>query len=431
MKLLKKDIDRFGLGFVKLQPEEPEDMWHLYNLIVPGDTIRASTVRKVVKDLSGGATAASKVKFMLKIAVEKIEFDAEQCSLRASGKNVEENEHIRMGQYHTIEIEVSRSLQIEKQYAWDSIFLGRVKEACNPGANADLAAVVMQEGLAHVCLLTKSLTLTKARIERRIPKKNQIGHKDSTAMSKFFDEIYTAIERHIDFNVVKAVLVGSPGFMKDDFMQYFNDRAIRSDNGVFIRNKAKFVKAHTTSGHKHAIDEILMDAGVSSALGEVKAIQEVRSLERFHTMLGDDSDRVSYGYNEVMHCESLCAIEELLVTDKLFQSADFAFRTKCVALVEAVKSHGGQVRIFSSMHTSGEKLDLYTGIAAILRFPVYPPEEGEAGQVLAASAGEGTAADGAAAGDAGVVSDDSSDDEDDFNRRCMDGVADMNIFSFA
>ena len=145
---------------------------------------------------------------MLKIAIEKIEFDSEQCSLRASGKNVEENEHIRRGQYHTIEIEVSRPIQIEKQYCWDSIFLNRVAEACNPGANADLAALVMHEGLAHLCVLTNSLTLTKARIEKRIPKKKAMNASQQNAMNRFFEEIYTAIERHIDFNVVKAVLVG-------------------------------------------------------------------------------------------------------------------------------------------------------------------------------------------------------------------------------
>lgn len=47
MKLIKKSIDRHDVGFVKLQPEEPEDMWHLYNIIVVGDIITASTVRKV------------------------------------------------------------------------------------------------------------------------------------------------------------------------------------------------------------------------------------------------------------------------------------------------------------------------------------------------------------------------------------------------
>lgn len=58
-------------------------------------------------------------------------------------------------------------------------------------------------------------------------------------------------------------------------MQYFIDRAVRSDNTLFIQNKSKFVKAHTTSGHKHAIDEIFLDPAVSGKLGEVKAVQEV------------------------------------------------------------------------------------------------------------------------------------------------------------
>ncbi len=58
-------------------------------------------------------------------------------------------------------------------------------------------------------------------------------------------------------------------------MQYFNDKAIRTDNNVFIRNKSKFVKAHTSSGHKHAIDEIFLDSAISSKLGEVKAVEEV------------------------------------------------------------------------------------------------------------------------------------------------------------
>ncbi len=75
-----------------------------------------------------------------------------------------------MGQYHTIEVETSRPVTIHKP-CWDSIFVERINEACNQGLNADVAAVVMHEGLAHVCLLTKSMTLTKARIERKMPKK--------------------------------------------------------------------------------------------------------------------------------------------------------------------------------------------------------------------------------------------------------------------
>lgn len=52
MKLIKKYIDRNHMGFVQLQPEENEDMWHLFNIIVVGDIITASTLRKVKKDTS-------------------------------------------------------------------------------------------------------------------------------------------------------------------------------------------------------------------------------------------------------------------------------------------------------------------------------------------------------------------------------------------
>jgi protein pelota len=67
-------------------------------------------------------------------------------------------------------------------------------------------------------------------------------------------------------------------------------------------------------------------------------------------------------------------VEELLVTDKLFKSANVQERRMYVNLVEGVRQHGGRVFVFSSLHVSGEQLDMYTGVAATLRFPL-PQEE--------------------------------------------------------
>jgi len=41
-----------------------------------------------------------------------------------------------------------------------------------------------------------------------------------------------------------------------------------------------------------------------------------------------------------------------------------------VKLVESAKELGADVKIFSSMHVSGEQLGQLSGIAAILRFPL-------------------------------------------------------------
>lgn len=46
-------------------------------------------------------------------------------------------------------------------------------EACDATKKADLGAIVMQEGIAHVCLVTSSMTLVRAKIEVNIPRKRR------------------------------------------------------------------------------------------------------------------------------------------------------------------------------------------------------------------------------------------------------------------
>ena len=51
--------------------------------------------------------------------------------------------------------------------------MGASEQACDVAQHADLAAVVMQEGLAHVCLVTSSMTLVRAKIDVSIPRKRR------------------------------------------------------------------------------------------------------------------------------------------------------------------------------------------------------------------------------------------------------------------
>ena len=54
MKILKSEIlKRNGEGFVRVEPEEAEDMWHLFNLLGAGDTIKSSTTRNVRLSIHG------------------------------------------------------------------------------------------------------------------------------------------------------------------------------------------------------------------------------------------------------------------------------------------------------------------------------------------------------------------------------------------
>ncbi len=66
-----------------------------------------------------------------------------------------------------------------------------------------------------------------------------------------------ALTRHVDFELVRVVLVGSPGFLRDDLMHFVAEQAVRRGDTALLKNKAKFVKVAASSGHKNAVDQLL------------------------------------------------------------------------------------------------------------------------------------------------------------------------------
>lgn len=77
-----------------------------------------------------------------------------------------------MGAYHTLDLELNRKFELSKP-EWDSIALERIEVACNIEKTADVAAVMMQEGLANIMLITASMSLVRTKIETNIPRKRR------------------------------------------------------------------------------------------------------------------------------------------------------------------------------------------------------------------------------------------------------------------
>ncbi len=377
MKLLRRDIARDGSGSVKLVPEEAEDMWHVYNLVATGDRVEAVTVRKVMRQTASGGGEAERVRLKLEVEVETVEYDKVASVLRVRGKNITENEHVRLGAYHTMELDQQRPFALTKT-VWDSMAIDYLKQACDPAASADVVAVMMQEGLANICLVGQSITTVKARIETSIPRKRgpAIAGYDK-ALNKFFENVLQAVLRHVNFTVVRCLVIASPGFTKDQFYDYMMLEATRRELRGLIENKSKIILAHSSSGYKHSLKEVLSAPTVMVQIKDTKAAKEVKAMEDFFTMLSNDPSRAFYGPGHVEAAHERLAVQTLLITDELFRSADIVTRRKYVDLVESVKAGGGEVYIFSSMHVSGEQLGQLTGIAAILRFPLPDLEDME------------------------------------------------------
>ncbi|XP_041000765.1 protein PELOTA 1 [Juglans microcarpa x Juglans regia] len=371
MRIVRKDLVPDGPGSVKMVPVDSDDLWFAYNLIATGDSVMAVTVRKVLRQAASGGRDAERVKLKLEIKVEEVaDYDTSGSVLRIRGKNILENEHVKIGAFHTLELELHRPFVLRKD-VWDSVALDVLQQASDPAASADLAVVLMQEGLAHVFLVGKSVTVTRSRIETSIPRKHgpSIAGYES-ALNKFFENVLQAFLKHVDFTVVRCAVIASPGFTKDQFHRHLLLEAERRQLRPIIENKSRIVLVHTTSGYKHSLREVLDAPNVMSMIKDTKAAQEVRVLKDFFNMLSNDPSRACYGPKHVEFAHERLAIQTLLLTDELFRNSNTAARRKYVNLVNSVKDSGGTVHIFSSLHVSGEQLANITGIAAILRFPL-------------------------------------------------------------
>lgn len=96
MKLVARCFERGGSGYVVLIAEDTEDMWHAFNLIRAGDNVKTTTFRKVQNESTTGSSTSMRIRTTLKINVETIDLDTFAGVLRLKGKNIEENQYVKV-----------------------------------------------------------------------------------------------------------------------------------------------------------------------------------------------------------------------------------------------------------------------------------------------------------------------------------------------
>lgn len=371
MKVISKQLEKNKSGYIKLIAEDNDDLWNVYNLICPADCVEASTLRRIqIENTSGAVDNSTRLRINLTIKIESIKPDLQSGLIHVNGKTVVESKHVKLGSYHTLDLELNHPIKIFKEY-WDSVTLEMLKEASELINKAEIAAVTVQEGYANIILITETTTSVVQKLEVNIPKK-RMGSTTSydKAVSKFHQSIYSSLLRNVKLNEIKAVLIASPGFYKDQLFDFIMKNAQKDNNRLILDNKKKFVLLHSSSGHKAALIEALQDPSVQSTLSSTKFMKQSKMLDAFFSTLSKDPCRAYYGYKHVEAASELGAISSLLVADELFRSSDVMVRRKYVNIVETVKRMGGDVYIYSTNHHSGEQLRNLTGIAAILTYSI-------------------------------------------------------------
>ncbi|KAI9765941.1 MAG: Translation factor pelota, partial [Candelina submexicana] len=363
MRLINKHIDKDGSGSITLYPEEPEDMWHAYNLIRPTDLLRASALRRITTESSTGSTSSHRVQTILTLRVASLDFDSQAGQLHVSGRIAAENKFVRIGAFHTLDLELQRNFTIEKEEGWDSVSLQVVKDAVDPVKKAEAVAVVMQEGMANVCVITEHQTVLRQRVEVGVPRKRQgrAGEHDkvhqspfcllpippnkvykdtmrrsdlltptSQGLTKFFQTTLDTLLRHLDLTHPKPVLLASPGFTATSFHKYILQHATETSNKSLLAFKSQLLVIHSSSGHIHSLNEVLKSPSVLSLLSNTRYARETQLMDDFMTLLRKDDGRAWYGPKEVERAVEKGAVGRgggvLLISNRLFRSLDIAER---------------------------------------------------------------------------------------------------------
>jgi protein pelota len=333
-------------GEIKLRIENPDDLWHLHNLVLPGDLVRASTTRREEgKADKIRPERMEKVRVTLTIRVEGVEFQAYSDRLRISGVIVEgPMDH---GQHHTLNVAVDDVLTVIK--AWRSHELRRIDEAVAATQQPLVALLSLDDEEALLAQLRQYGVREVATI--RAP-----GHgkmfPSGDAKGRYFDEILGKL-RVADLG--ESLILLGPGFTREEFHAFMKEK----DPGVAAR-----VHVHGTShAGMRGVHEALR-SGVGSKVFEASRVSiETRLVERVLEAIAK-GDPVAYGPGEVAEAVQAGAVETILVSDAVVRDPAVE------ALMRDAEAARGKVVLVSRHHEAGQQLEALGGVAALLRFPI-------------------------------------------------------------
>lgn len=128
------------------------------------------------------------------------------------------------------------------------------------------------QGTAVVCLLTSSMTLVRQRIDVALPRKHKslAASAHEKALSKFHQQVYTAIAKLLALPAIRLIILASPGFTKDAVYDYLFAEATRRGDKLLTGSevKRKFLRVACASPHIHSLMEVLRTPEVRAVRGK-------------------------------------------------------------------------------------------------------------------------------------------------------------------
>jgi protein pelota len=357
LKIIEKNLPQ---DFVKVVPDSPDDLWHLYNVIYKGDEVYAYSSRAIKSDTeTSRPKSAERMSAFMGVTVESVSWDKFLGKLRVHGLICHAPDIIPTGAHHTLSIALNQPVTIVKK-EWPKHLLDRLTRASET-EKPMLIVSIDDEGYAIA--ETKQYGV-EIKVEERfkLPGKHE-AEKRGEATKAYFRRVLNSLQQLWVQNHSPIVIVGV-GFVKSDFARYLSEEAQETSKSV---TDVKSVNNGGTAG----IYEALRSGVLLKAVHQLRVVDETETMEDVMKRLGKGEGTVTYGLEAVENAAKMGAVEKLVVADTTLRDTEKEQRLRLEELMHEVEKRNANVTVISTEHEAGAKLLALGGIVALLRFPIY------------------------------------------------------------
>lgn len=329
---------------IKIRIESNDDLWYLKNFIEPGDFVKARTPRSLFLEREGEIKKIGKKMMLIKVEVEKVEFQEHLFQLRIIGKIVEAPENVQLNSYHTIDAKPGKYLTITKK-EWRRYQIEKLKLA--EGRSPNIMIAVMDLDQATFGLLKKS----KVELISEIKNPYSLQHEEKM-IPEYYKKLANEVERYAPH--MKNIIIAGPGFTKEHVAKILKERS----DEIYKKLSIGVASSATISG----INEVVKSGMIEKLTSESEILKESKLVEEFFLHLKKEDGFVVNSLETVKQANDIGAIEKLLVSDERIKDREIE------RIANDVERKNGMVQIISDMHDLGQQFHRIGGIGAILRF---------------------------------------------------------------
>ncbi|HHQ45410.1 MAG TPA: mRNA surveillance protein pelota [Candidatus Altiarchaeales archaeon] len=354
MKVLKRDL-RGGYALVKT--ECLDDLWYLSQLVEAGDLVKTRTVRRIKdKDDSVRSSGGERKTITLAVRLDRVEFQPETDMLRLGGIIEEGPEDIvSIGSHHTFNVDTDTTLTIVKD-SWSESSVNQLKEAEKSSMKANVLIAVLDRGEATMGLVRQSgVRFNEVNYNVGGKYDESSGKKDSES---FYIQVKEALERTDDANNLSAIIIAGPGFEKEKFRRFLEDKSSKILSKVVVDS--------SSMPGRSGVEEVLKRDNYAKIVDDLSSARDMKLIDKVLQEIGKDSGLAVYGPADVESAVNSGAVDVLLVLDKILMED----RARIDGMIRNVKSMQGKFHVVNSASDAGKSLASLGGMTAILRYKI-------------------------------------------------------------